>query len=52
MENHRAVPAKWRSAFKAEMVREDNPAYAANVRATMQRLGVHFTDGQGLEVQP
>jgi hypothetical protein len=52
MENRRAIPAKWRSAFKAEMVREDNPAYAANVRATMQRLGVRFTDGRGLEVHP
>lgn len=49
MENHRAVPAKWREAFKAEMVREDNPHYAANVRHTVERLGVRFTDGKGLE---
>lgn len=48
MENRFAIPAKWRDAFKAEMNREDNPAYAANVRATMARLGVRFTDNQGL----
>lgn len=49
MENRRAIPAKWREAFKAEMSREDNRAYAGNVRATMNRLGVRFTDGAGLE---
>jgi hypothetical protein len=48
MENGRAIPAKWRNAFKAEMIREDNPAYAANVRHTVERLGVRFTDGKGL----
>jgi hypothetical protein len=48
MENRRAIPAKWREAFKAEMNRDDNLAYAANVRATMARLGVRFTDNQGL----
>lgn len=47
MENRRAIPAKWREAFFAEMNRTDNPAYAANVRATMGRLGVRFTDGVG-----
>ena len=49
MENGRAIPAKWRNAFKAEMVREDNAAYAANVKATMERCGVRFSDGKGLE---
>jgi len=48
MENNRAVPAKWRAAFQAEMEGTDNPAYAANVRATMERLGVRFTDGKPL----
>lgn len=42
MENNRAIPAKWRAAFEREMTREDNPAYAQNVRATMERLGVRF----------
>ena len=48
MENGRAIPAKWRDAFRAEMARTDNPTYAANVRATLDRLGVRFTDGAGL----
>lgn len=48
MENHRVVPAKWRAAFKAEMTREDNRTYADNVKATMERLGVTFSDGLGL----
>lgn len=50
MENGRRVPAKWRAAFKAEMARTDNPAYAANVKATWERLGVTFTDGEGLSL--
>lgn len=49
MENDRRIPAKWREAFKAEMMREDNPAYAANVKATLQLRGVRFSDGKGLE---
>lgn len=48
MENGRTVPAKWREAFKAELARTDNPAYAANVAATMARLGVRFSDGKAL----
>jgi hypothetical protein len=48
MENGRAIPAKWRQAFKCELV-SDNEAYAANVKATMDRLGVRFTDGKGLD---
>ena len=48
MENGRTMPSKWRDAFAAEMNRADNPAYAANVRATMERHGVRFTDGKGL----
>lgn len=48
MENGRTIPAKWREAFKCEMVREDNPAYAANVKRTMERCGVRFSDGQPL----
>ena len=48
MENKRTVPAKWRDAFKAELSRTDNPSYAANVKATMERLGVRFSDGAPL----
>ncbi len=48
MENRRAIPAKWREAFKREMSREDNIPYSNNVRATMLRLGVTFTDGLGI----
>ena len=48
MENGRTVPAKWREAFKAELARDDNPAYAANVAATMARLGVRFSAGKAL----
>ena len=47
MENGRAIPAKWREAFKAEMA-SDNLPYAENVKATMERLGVRFTDGAPL----
>jgi hypothetical protein len=48
MENRRTIPAKWRAAFVEEMNRADNPAYAAKVRATMERLGVRFSDGKAL----
>lgn len=48
MENGRAVPAKWRNAFKAEMARTDNPRYATNILAHIEHYGVRFTDGEGL----
>lgn len=48
MENRRTIPAKWREAFRCELIRDDNPAYANNVRRTMERLGVRFNDGKGL----
>lgn len=48
MENGRTIPAKWRDAFKAEMERTDNPAYAANVKATLAKHGVRFSDGAPL----
>lgn len=48
MQNRRAIPAKWRDAFKAELA-SPNTAYADNVRRTMETLGVRFTDGQPLE---
>jgi uncharacterized protein YbdZ (MbtH family) len=48
MENKRAIPAKWRAAFKAELCRTDNDAYVENIRRTMVRCGVSFTDGQAL----
>ncbi len=48
MENGRAIPAKWREAFKREMAQTENVPYADNVRGTMQRLGVRFSDGKGL----
>lgn len=47
MENNRAIPSKWRDAFKREMD-SGNLAYAENVKKTMQRLGVRFTDGNPL----
>ena len=51
MENRRAIPAKWREAFRAEM-NSENALYAANVRETMARLGVRFTDGKPLDPAP
>lgn len=47
MENHRVIPAKWRQAFKDELA-SSNTAYADNVKRTMDRLGVRFSDGQPL----
>lgn len=44
MENGRTIPAKWRQAFKDELA-SDNKLYADNVKATMERLGVRFSDG-------
>lgn len=44
MEAGRAIPAKWRDAFKAELARTDNLPYVANLKATMERLGVSFSD--------
>lgn len=49
MENGRAIPAKWRTAFHAEMNRTDNPAYTNNIRQHIAEYGVSFTDGKGLE---
>ena len=48
MENRRAIPAKWRFAFRNELRRTDNPRYVANLRAKLQQFGVTFTDGQPL----
>lgn len=48
LENRRSIPAKWRAAFNAELARTDNPAYVANIRATMERCGFHFTDSKPL----
>jgi hypothetical protein len=48
MENRRAIPAKWRAAFKAEMARTDNPYYVENLKRTWKRFGVHFTDGKDI----
>jgi hypothetical protein len=47
MENKRTIPAKWRNAFKCEML-SDNTAYADNIKRTMERLGVRFSDGKAL----
>ncbi len=49
MENRRAIPAKWRDAFNAELARTDNLPYVANLIETMERYGVRFTDGLRLE---
>ena len=43
MENDRVIPAKWRGAFWDEM-RSKNTAYAENVKRTMNRCGVRFSD--------
>ena len=43
MENGRIIPAKWRAAFKRELA-SDNPAYVANLRATMRAYGIKWTD--------
>lgn len=48
MDNNRAIPAKWREAFKRELASE-NIAYALNLRIHMMRHGVRFDDGKGLE---
>lgn len=48
MENGRAIPAKWREAFRAELSQTNNLLYAANLRNTMARHGVRFTDNRGL----
>jgi hypothetical protein len=47
MENGRAIPSKWRDAFKAEMIRDDRPLYTKNIELTMKKYGVLFTDGKG-----
>jgi len=46
MENGRTVPAKWREAFYDEFKSTDNPAYAANLRATLAKHGVRFTESK------
>ncbi len=48
MENSRAIPAKWREAFKREMRRADNPAYSANVIRHINKYGARFTDGKDI----
>ncbi len=45
MENGRTIPAKWRKAFQAELNRTDNMPYVNNLRRTMARCGVAFSDG-------
>jgi hypothetical protein len=50
MENRRTIPAKWREAFKREMNQTDNVPYAENVKRTLAKYGVHFSDGKGLEL--
>ena len=47
MENGRAIPAKWREAFKREL-QSDNIPYAANIKRTMKRCGLRFTDSKPL----
>ena len=47
MENGRTVPAKWRKAFYSEFKNKDNPAYTANLRATLAKHGVRFTESEG-----
>jgi hypothetical protein len=47
MQNNRPVPTKWRTAFFAEFDRADNPAYVANLKATLTKFGVAFKAGRG-----
>lgn len=48
MENKRAIPAKWREAFKAELKRTDNLRYVDNIIKHIEVYGVRFDDGYGL----
>jgi hypothetical protein len=48
MENRRTIPAKWREAFKRAMTQTDNIPYADNVKRTLAKYGVTFSDGKGL----
>lgn len=47
MENGRAIPAKWREAFRAEL-KDENVLYTDNIKAKMAKHGVRFTDGKPL----
>lgn len=51
MENHRAIPAKWRAAFRAELVEAmgSNKPYYDNLEMHIRDYGVTFTDGRPLE---
>lgn len=46
MENRRAIPAKWRKAFQAEVTDCDNSAYVANIIRHIRECGVVFTDSK------
>lgn len=50
MENRRAVPVKWQGAFWREFDRTDNPAYVENLRRTLDKFGVHFSDGRTIPI--
>ena len=49
MANRRAIPAKWRKAFRAELARTDNLPYVANIKRHIDTFGVSFTDGKGID---
>lgn len=51
IENHRAIPAKWRAAFQRELD-SDNRPYANNIRAQWAKHGLRFTDSAGYEPVP
>ena len=44
IENHRAIPAKWREAFAREL-KSTNLAYSNNIIATIEKHGLAFDDG-------
>ena len=46
IENHRAIPAKWRNALQRELERTDNTAYVANINEQIRVHGLRFTDGK------
>src|SRR5258708_35986869 len=59
IENKRAIPAKWRDAFKAEL-KNENTAYVENIISNIEKYiisniekyGVRFDDGYGLWTGP
>lgn len=45
VEAARAIPKKWHEAFKAELLRTDNPAYVEALKSDIATFGVRFEGG-------